>query len=73
MTKAVFQHAGCQVCVHAEQWLAVALDATRFAVEVIHLVPSKGRLAESEAAGVRSVPTLVTGGQAFHIDHGADL
>lgn len=51
--KAVFFHAGCPVCVSAEQQVA--------------------RLAEAEAAGVKSVPALVIGGQPFHINYGAAL
>lgn len=73
MTKSIFYHAGCPVCVQAEQSLAAALDPARFAVEVVHLGLSKERLPEAEAVGVRSVPALVIDGQAFHINHGADL
>jgi glutaredoxin len=73
MTKAIFYHAGCPVCVEAERNLATALDPARYTVEVVHLGTSKERLPEAEAAGVRSVPALVLDGQAFHINHGADL
>ena len=73
MTKATFYHAGCPVCVQAEQAVAAALDPVRFAVEVVHLGETKSRVAEAEAAGVKSVPALVIAGQAFHINHGADL
>lgn len=72
-TKAVFYHAGCPVCVAAEQNVAKALDPMRFDIEVVHLGENKARLGEAEAAGVRSVPALVLGGQAYHINFGADL
>ena len=72
-TKAVFYHAGCPVCLTAEQGVAAALDANRFDVEIVHLGEQKGRVAEAEAAGVASVPALVLDGQSFHINHGADL
>jgi len=72
-TKATFFHAGCPVCVEAEQSVAAALDPTRFDVEIVHLGEDKGRIAEAERDGVRSVPALVLGGTAFHINHGADL
>jgi len=72
-TKAVFYHAGCPVCVTAEQGVATALDRERFDVEIVHLGEQKGRLAEAENASVASVPALVIGGQTFHINHGADL
>lgn len=72
-TKAIFYHAGCLVCVAAEQNVAAALDPTRFDVEIVHLGENKGRVAEAEAAGVESVPALVLDGAAYHINHGADL
>lgn len=71
--KAVFYHAGCPVCVSAEQSVLAALDTARFDVEVVHLGDSKGRLAEAERAGVKSVPALVLGGHPFHINFGASL
>lgn len=72
-TKATFYHAGCPVCVAAEQNVAAALDASRFDVEIVHLGTAKGRVAEAEAAGVKSVPALVIDGAAYHINFGADL
>lgn len=71
--KAVFYHAGCSVCVDAETMLATALDPKRFSVEVVHLGQDKGRLAEAERAGVKSVPAFVIEGRAYHVNHGADL
>jgi glutaredoxin len=72
-SKAVFYHAGCPVCVAAEQSVAAALDRQRFDVEIVHLGEKKGRVAEAEAAGVKSVPALVLGGQPYHINFGAPL
>jgi len=72
-TKAVFYHAGCPVCVAAEQNVAAALDPARFDVEHVHLGQQKQRVAEPEKAGVKSVPALVLGGTAYHINFGADL
>jgi glutaredoxin len=71
--KATFFHAGCPVCVSAEQSLAALLDPTRVAVESVHLGEDRQRLSEAEQAGVRSVPALVLDGAVFHINHGADL
>jgi len=71
--KAIFYHAGCPVCVAAEQNVAEALDPVRFDLEVVHLGDHGGRIGEAEAAGVKSVPALVLDGQPFHINHGADL
>jgi len=72
-TKAVFYHAGCPVCVAAEQNVAAALDPARYEVEIVHLGKEKARVAEAERAGVKSVPALVLGGRAYHINFGADI
>lgn len=72
-TKAQFYHAGCPVCVSAEESIAKSLDPSRFDVEIIHLGEAKQRVAEAESFGVKSVPALVLDGQVFHINHGADL
>ena len=73
MSKAVFYHAGCPVCVSAERGVAEALDPGKYEVEIVHLGEQKGRLAEAEAAGVKSVPALVLNGQTYHINFGASL
>lgn len=73
MAKAIFYHAGCPVCVEAERNVAVALDGARYDVEVVHLGSDKGRIAEAERAGVKSVPALVLDGLPFHINFGASL
>jgi glutaredoxin len=72
-TKAIFYHAGCPVCVAAEQNVANALDRAKYDIEIVHLGKDKSRLPEAERAGVKSVPALVLGGQAFHINFGASL
>lgn len=70
---AIFYHAGCAVCVEAEQSVAQALDRSRYRLEIVHLGQQKGRLQEAEAAGVKSVPALVLDGLPFHINFGAGL
>lgn len=70
---AIFYHAGCNVCVEAETALAASLDPARYTVEIVHLGEQPSRISEAEAAGVKSVPAIVVGGQAFHINFGADL
>lgn len=72
-TKAVFYHAGCPVCIDAEQQLAHAIDAKKYNVEIVHLGQQKSRVAEAEAAGVKSVPALVLGGLPLHINFGAGI
>lgn len=73
MKQATFYHAGCPVCVEAEQTIAGALDPARYQVEIVHLGTDKSRLPEAEAAGVKSVPALVLDGTALHINFGAGL
>ena len=73
LQKAVFYHAGCPVCVDAEQQIARALDPARFDVEIVHLGDARERVAEAEASGVKSVPALVLGGLPLHINFGASI
>lgn len=72
-TKATFYHAGCPVCIAAEQNVANALDPAKYDVEIVHLGNDKSRLKEAESAGVKSVPALVMDGAAFHINFGAGI
>jgi glutaredoxin len=72
-TKAIFYHAGCPVCVAAEQNVASAFDPQRFELEVVHLGQGKSRVAEAERTGVKSVPALVLDNQPYHINFGASL
>ncbi len=37
MSKAIFYHAGCPVCVEAEQQVAQSLDPAKYDVEIVHL------------------------------------
>lgn len=72
-SKAIFFHAGCPVCVAAEQNVAAALDPVRYDLEIVHLAQQSDRIADAEQAGVQSVPALVLDGQPFHINFGAAL
>ena len=71
--KAIFYHAGCPVCIAAEQNVANALDPEKYDVEIVHLGIDKSSLKEAEAASVKSVPALVMGGAVFHINFGAGI
>jgi glutaredoxin len=70
---AIFFHAGCPVCLSAEQQVAQALDPARYDVEIVHLGEQPGRLADAENSGVASVPALVINGLPFHINFGAAI
>ena len=71
--KAIFYHAGCPVCVAAEDNLAKAIDTSQYDVEIVHLGSQQSRISEAESAGVKSVPALVLEGTPFHINFGASL
>lgn len=71
--KALFYHAGCVVCVAAEDKISEIVDQSRYDLEIVHLGESPIRIAEAKSAGVTSVPALVVDGATLHINHGADL
>ena len=72
MGKSIFYHAGCPVCVSAEQDIVNLIGNEN--VEVVHFGEHKNRIAEAENAGVKSVPALVTpNGNVLHINFGASM
>ncbi|MCK9609266.1 MAG: thioredoxin family protein [Methylomonas sp.] len=73
MSNAVFYHAGCPVCLGAEQMLVDALDQNKYTLESVHLGTHPNRIEAAEASGVISVPALVMDDQVFHINFGAAL
>ncbi|OQK15975.1 thioredoxin [Methyloprofundus sedimenti] len=73
MSTAIFYHAGCPVCLGAEQMLANAIDSKKYTIENVHLGTHAKRIKEAEEAGVKSVPALVLDGEVFHINFGAAI
>ncbi|HZI25800.1 MAG TPA: thioredoxin family protein [Chryseolinea sp.] len=74
MTKSVFYHAGCPVCISAEHDILRLINTSEHAIEVVHLGTHRQRISEAEKAGVKSVPALVIdGGNVLHINFGASL
>ncbi|MEZ4536996.1 MAG: thioredoxin family protein [Cyanobacteriota/Melainabacteria group bacterium] len=72
--KAIFYHAGCPVCVSAEQGVLGTIDRNKVNLEVVHLGETPNRIQEAERLGVNSVPALVINeDQVFHINFGASL
>jgi len=72
MSKSIFYHAGCPVCVSAEQDILTLIGAEN--VEVVHLGEARNRIEEAEKAGVKSVPALLTpNGNVLHLNFGASL
>ncbi len=72
-SKAIFYHAGCPVCIDAEQGVALSLDADKFNLEIVHLAENTSRINEAENAGVKSVPALILDDTVFHINFGASI
>lgn len=73
LSKAVFYHAGCPVCVDAEQTVLNYLDESKVDTEIVHLGISRDRISEAEQNGVESVPALLLDGKVYHINFGASL
>jgi glutaredoxin-related protein len=72
MTKSVFYHAGCPVCVSAEQDIVSLIGIDK--VEIVHLGEQKNKITEAEAKGVKSVPALLTpNGNVLHLNFGASI
>jgi hypothetical protein len=72
MSKSIFYHAGCPVCVSAEQDILNLIGESN--VEVVNIGADKTRISEAEQAGIQSVPALVTpNGNVLHINFGASL
>lgn len=74
MTNATFYHAGCPVCLSAEQEVLNLIDRTRVNVDIIHLGDRKSEISVAEKRGVKSVPALVLdNGSVLHLNFGASL
>ncbi len=73
MSKAIYYHAGCPVCIEAEQQVLEALDKNRFEIEMVHLGENASRINEAEQEGIKSVPALLLDGAPFHINFGASI
>lgn len=72
MSKSVFYHAGCPVCVSAEHDIVNLIGSQN--VEILNIGESKDRIPEAENAGIKSVPALVTpNGNVLHINFGASI
>jgi glutaredoxin len=74
MSKAIFYHAGCPVCVSAEQQVLSIVDRNKVDLEIVNFADgAANRIAEAEKAGVKSVPALVIDGDVLHINFGASM
>ncbi|MEO0333320.1 MAG: thioredoxin family protein, partial [Bacteroidota bacterium] len=70
--RSVFYHAGCPVCISAEQDIISLIGNDN--VDVVHIGENQSKITEAEKAGVKSVPALVTpNGNVLHINFGASI
>jgi len=72
MSKSVFYHAGCPVCISAEHDIVNLIGQEN--VELVHIGEERSRIQEAEKAGVKSVPALLTpNGNVLHLNFGASM
>ncbi len=72
MSKSIFYHAGCPVCISAEHDIIELVGAGN--VEIVNIGENKSRIDEAENAGVKSVPALLTtNGNVLHLNFGASM
>ncbi|WP_223033510.1 thioredoxin domain-containing protein [Hanstruepera marina] len=72
MSKSIFYHAGCPVCVSAEHDIVELVGKNN--VEIVNIGETRDRIEEAEKAGVQSVPAMVTpNGNVLHINFGASM
>ena len=72
MKKSIFYHAGCSVCVAAENEIVELLGKEK--VDVVHLGEKQSLIPQAENQGVKSVPALLTpNGSVLHINYGASI
>ena len=72
MSKSIFYHAGCPVCISAEQDIIKLIGSEN--VEIVHLGEDKSRIKEAENVGIKSVPALLTpSGNVLHLNFGASM
>lgn len=72
MSKSIFYHAGCSVCISAEHDIIELVGKDN--VEIVNIGEDKTKIEVAESAGVNSVPALVTpNGNVLHINFGASM
>ena len=72
MSKSIFYHAGCNVCISAEHDIIALVGKDN--VEIVNIGEDKSRINEAELAGVESVPALLTPSKnVLHLNFGASI
>ena len=73
MKQVTFYHAGCPVCVEAEQNILQLVDPAKYEVSIVHLGEQREYLDRAKNSGVKSVPALVYNDATYHINFGAAI
>ena len=72
MSKSIFYHAGCSVCISAEHDILALVGQDN--VEIVNIGEDRTRIAEAESVGVKSVPALLTPNKnVLHLNFGASM
>jgi hypothetical protein len=72
MSKSIFYHAGCSVCISAEHDIIELVGKDN--VEIVNIGEDRNRIKEAELAGVKSVPALLTPSKnVLHLNFGASM
>ncbi|MBD81426.1 MAG: thioredoxin family protein [Crocinitomicaceae bacterium] len=72
MSKSIFYHAGCPVCLSAEHDIIELIGQEN--VDIVHFGEDRSRIGAAEKIGVKSVPALVTpNGNVLHLNFGASM
>lgn len=72
MSKSIFYHAGCPVCISAEHDIVELIGNDD--ITIVNIGEDRNRIPEAQAAGIQSVPALVTPtGNVLHINFGASM
>jgi len=72
MKKVIYYHAGCPVCMSAEEDILQFIPSEQ--LTMVHLGNEPEKVPEAESRGVTSVPALVLpNGNVLHINFGASI
>ncbi|CAM1354917.1 MULTISPECIES: thioredoxin family protein [Tenacibaculum] len=72
MSKSIFYHAGCSVCISAEHEIVKLIGKDN--IEIVNIGENRSRIEEAELVGVKSVPALLTPtNNVLHLNFGASM
>lgn len=72
MSKSIFYHAGCPVCISAEHDIIELVGIDN--LEIVNIGEDRSRILEAETVGVKSVPALLTPNKnVLHLNFGASI